>query len=78
GKGTPARGEKLEAHKAWVKSLESKMHEEKQELLEDVKKSRAAGNPLEGDVELLESWSQDQAAMLVEALKDGNGDVESK
>ena len=68
GKRTPAQGEQWAAQKARWTSLESTMHEGKQELLEDVKQSIAAGNPLAGDIERLESWSQGQAAMLTRAL----------
>jgi hypothetical protein len=45
------------------------MHEDKQGLLEEVKESIAAGKPLAGDIERLESWSQDRAAMLIRALE---------
>ena len=68
GKRTPARGEEWAKQKARWESLESTMHEDKQALLEDVKQSVAAGNPLEGDIARLERWSQDQAAMLMREL----------
>ncbi len=69
GKRTPARGEEWAKQKARCASLEAAMHEDKQGLLADVKESVAAGNPLEGDIARLESWSQDQAAMLMGELE---------
>ncbi len=64
GKRTAADGAQWEAEKAGVEALEEAMHAEKESLRQDVKASIAAGNPLEADVQRLESWSRDQAARI--------------
>jgi len=50
-------------------AMEQAMHAEKERLKEELTDTIAAGNPLQAHVELLEEWSRDQAAMLVEALE---------
>lgn len=72
GKRTASRGDQWEAQRSRWEALEAAMHAERQELTQEVRESIAAGNPLEGDIEQLESWSRDQAATIVEALKNPN------
>jgi len=62
GKESPPQVSRWEA-------MEQAMHAEKERFETELRESIAAGNPTQAHVELLEEWSRDQAAMLVEALK---------
>ncbi len=63
GKAAPRQDARWEA-------LEHEMHTEKEQLKDEVAASIAAGNPEQIHVELLEDWSQAQAAMLLDALEE--------
>jgi len=58
-----------ETQKSRWAALEATMHEEKEKLVKDVKESIDAGNPLDADVERLESWSRTQATKRIERVK---------
>ncbi len=51
-------------------ALEAASHAAKERLREEVEASLAAGNPLAAHVEMLEAWSADQAAQVLEALQE--------
>jgi hypothetical protein len=65
GKQTAAQGEKWESQKARWESLETELHAEKDALLQDVKESLDAGNPLDADLDRLETWSREKAAAIL-------------
>lgn len=62
GKKSPRQTERWE-------TLEKAMHASKERLKEELESSIAAGNPEEAHVERLNSWSRDQAAMVLEAYQ---------
>lgn len=75
GKSTASRGADWEAQKTRWADMEAAMHADKEELVSEVRDSIIAGNPLEADIERLESWSQDQAAAILETFRTlGNTD----
>ena len=63
-----ALGKKSRGQMPRWEALEQTMHADKEQLKGKLTASIAAGNPLQAHVEMMEGWSRDQAAMLVEAL----------
>ena len=62
-------GKKAKGGKARWEALERSMRAGKERLKKEVAASVAAGNPEPSHVEMLEQWSQSQAQMLFDALK---------
>jgi len=62
-------GKKAKGGKARWEALERSMRAGKERLKKEVAASVAAGNPEPAHVEILEQWSQSQAQMLFDALK---------
>lgn len=58
------------AHKARFAEIEAQMHQEKEQLVNDVRESIEAGNPRDADIEMLEAFSREQARRLMSILKD--------